>query len=83
MNKALTSDSTQRQWIDLGIHTEACMTLPETCSAAGGAISLWVKVAECKDSAGFISSKSTQAKTGLYGHSVEVAKGLDVFFNRS
>ena len=32
----------RNQWVDLGIHTEACMTRPETCGAAGGAISMWV-----------------------------------------
>ena len=34
-------------WIDLGIHIEACMTDPETCGEAGGAISLWLRVIDC------------------------------------
>ena len=33
-------DRTRRQWVDLGIHTEACMTDPRTCGAAGGAVSV-------------------------------------------
>ena len=41
VNSALALDHTQRQWVDLGIHTEACMTRPDTCGSAGGAISLW------------------------------------------
>ena len=44
MNSALTLDRTKSQWVDLGIHTEACMTRPETCGAAGGSISVWVNV---------------------------------------
>ena len=44
MNLAWTFNGTKKQWVDLGTHTEACMTPPETCGAAGGAISLWVNV---------------------------------------
>ena len=44
VNNALTLDQTRKQWVDLGIHTEACMTRPETCGAEGGAISVWVNV---------------------------------------
>ena len=33
-----------RQWVDLGIRTEACVTRPDTCGAAGGAISKWLRV---------------------------------------
>ena len=47
VNKALNLDKTKSQWIDLGIHSEACMTRPETCGAAGGAISLWVNLFDC------------------------------------
>ena len=43
VNAALNLDHTNRQWVDLGIHTDICLTQPETCCAAGGAISLWVK----------------------------------------
>ena len=49
-------DQTRSQWVDLGIHTEACMTRPETCGAAGGAISLWVNVIECPGNCGIVSS---------------------------
>ena len=47
MNNAWTLDRSKNQWVDLGIHTEACMTQPETCGAAGGAISIWVNVIQC------------------------------------
>ena len=47
VNAALSLNHTRSQWVDLGIHTEACMTRPETCGAAGGAISVWLKVIAC------------------------------------
>ena len=37
-------DATQRQWIDLGIHREACLTQLETCGSKGGALSMWIKL---------------------------------------
>ena len=66
MNKALTLDKTKSQWVDLGIHTEACMTRPETCCAAGGAISVWLKVNGCPGgSEGFISSRAISGTSGF------------------
>ena len=53
---ALSLNHTKNQWIDLGIHTEVCMTRPETCGAAGGAISLWLKLFDSPSSGGIISS---------------------------
>ena len=63
---ALTVDRTTRQWVDLGIHTEACMTQPDTCGAAGGAISMWVRVTDCPGiiGRGIVSLQSDQ-KTGF------------------
>ena len=56
------------QWIDLGVHTEACMTLPETCGAAGGAISLWFRVYDCTGLCGFVSSQGDGTSgSRLYG----------------
>ena len=43
------------------------MTRPETCGAAGGAISLWVKVIDCPMTGGIISSQ-------IYGSS-----GIDIY----
>ena len=51
-------------WIDLGIHTEVCMTRPQTCDVAGGALSFWMKLIECPDKAGIISSSKFNT-TGL------------------
>ena len=59
MNCAWILDREKRQWVDLGIHTGACMTQPEICGAAGGAISVWLKVIEgAFDSGGIISSRA-------------------------
>ena len=55
VNKALTLNATKKQWIDLGINTDVCMTRPDTCGAAGGAISLWLNVNDCP-SGGIVSS---------------------------
>ena len=58
VNNALITDRSRSQWIDLGVHTEACMTCPETCGATGGAVSFWVKLVatDCNDINGIISS---------------------------
>ena len=56
VNNALIVDRTKNQWVDLGIHTEACMTRPETCGAEGGAISLWIRVIDCPNIGGLVSS---------------------------
>ena len=37
-------NAAQRQWLDLGIHTEACLTQLDTCGMKGGALSMWIKV---------------------------------------
>ena len=63
INSSVITDRTKNQWIDLGIHTEACMTRPETCGAAGGAISLWLKVINCSDD-GIITTRSDRNSTG-------------------
>ena len=47
VNCALSLNRSRSQWVDLGIHTEACMTRPQTCGAAGGAISVWINIADC------------------------------------
>ena len=39
------------------------MTRPETCGAAGGAISLWMRVIDCPSTGGIVSS-FTPKKSG-------------------
>ena len=56
VNSGLTFNSTKSQWVDLWINTDVCMTRPETCGAAGGAISLWLQLIDCTGIDGIISS---------------------------
>ena len=42
------------------------MTRPETCDAAGGAISLWMKVTDCPPYSGIVSSIQFSGTTGSH-----------------
>ena len=44
MNKAISLNQDRKQWVDLGIHPEACITIPESCGAAGGSLTFWTKI---------------------------------------
>ena len=46
VNMAVSTNASRRQWIDLDIHTEACMTRM-TRGADGGAISVWIRASNC------------------------------------
>ena len=41
---AILLNHTRKQWVDLGIHTEACITRPETCGEAGAAVAFWMRI---------------------------------------
>ena len=41
------------------------MTRPETCSAAGGAFSIWLRLTDCPHSAGIITTIDDSDKTGF------------------
>ena len=41
------------------------MTQPETCGAAGGAISMWMKVHECPNNAGIMTTRENADSTGF------------------
>ena len=56
-------DKSMNHWIDFGIHTDACMTRPDTCARAGGALSFWMKVIHCNYFGGLITSR--HASTGF------------------
>ena len=53
VKNALKLSHTKDQWVDLGIQTDACLVLPETCGPEGAAVVLWVKIHLCS---GIISS---------------------------
>ena len=77
MSFALSVDRTKKQWIDLGIHTEACMTRPETCGEAGGAISLWVNLIDCPSAVCGIVSTVTFKAAGSVIYWSSAAIGYD------
>ena len=62
VNSALTLDHTKKQYVYLGFHTEICMTRPETCGPAGGAISVWINLIE--STCGGIISSLVQGSSG-------------------
>ena len=61
------TDSSLNQWVDLGVLSEACITVPDSCGLEGAAISLWVKIHSCRDGDGILSSikYSNSRKTGF------------------
>ena len=67
INKALVTDRSLNQWVDLGVLYEACITVPDTCGPEGAAISVWVKIHVCGNSDGFLSSQKylNPLKTGF------------------
>ena len=53
-----------KHWIDLGIHTEAYITQPDTVGAAGTAMSFWMYIIQCNYwGGGLITSR--HASTGF------------------
>ena len=65
MNKAVVTDPRLYQWIDLGILSEPCITLPDTCGPEGAAVSVWVKIHSCPSGYGLMSSLRYSGKTGF------------------
>ena len=56
------------QWIDLGVHYEACIVDPPTCGDAGGAISIWLRVLSDQIDGGLlttINKNGTDTSTGI------------------
>ena len=66
MNLAWTLNGKKNQWVDLGIYTEACMTRPDTCGAAGGAITLWVNILDQGSGYNGIMSSCLSYKSGFF-----------------
>ena len=65
VNNAVGTDVTHEQWIDLGVHTEACLTRPDTSGTAGCAISMWVRVTSCTGANYIITSRSFRNSSGF------------------
>ena len=43
INSGISLNHSRNQWVDLGILNDVCMTDPETCVAAGGAVAFWTR----------------------------------------
>ena len=56
VDKAVSTDRAQSQWVDLGDLSAACITRPDTCESDGAALSVWLKLTDCQDRDGVISS---------------------------
>ena len=72
MNSAVHLNKSKRQWIDLGLHPEACLTQRYGCGVAGGAISLWLKLIEC---GGIITTRTRLGQSG----GLFLATGLNIY----
>ena len=66
-NNAISTDSTQRQWVNLGNLSIACLTIPGTCGSADGALSAWIKIG------------ATDFPTGGIISSYDFSEGFQVF----
>ena len=62
----MSTNHSLNQWLDLGIHTEACMTIPETC-CEGGAISFWINIRSCSHNFTNTGLITTQVNTNSTG----------------
>ena len=51
------------------------MTRPETCDAAGGAISLWVNIIDCPGYVGIISSYGPAVSISITGTLIQCTSG--------
>ena len=67
VNSAVSTNRDELQWINLGIQMEVCMTHPESCGAAGGAIHLWFRVNKCPLAGAIVTTVSnTSAGYHIY-----------------
>ena len=65
VHKALRLDRTKNQWVDLGVLSMACITVPDTCRPEGAAVSFWIKTIDCPGYGGLISSTAIGQKKGI------------------
>ena len=50
------TDLALQQWMDLGNLSQACITVPESCGTNGGTVAAWIRVLECEDDGGIVTS---------------------------
>ena len=58
-------DAKRKQWLDLGIQTEACLTQLDTCGSTGGALSMWIKLGSSSYT-GIITTKQNNEASGFH-----------------
>ena len=55
---AVSTDRSQNQWIDLGYHSNVCLTHRYGCGEAGGALSMWLRLIDCPARGGIITTRA-------------------------
>ena len=55
--KVVNTNKEEKQWINLGDLSEACLTDPETCNQ-GVTVAAWIKIKECTNRGGIISGNA-------------------------
>ena len=63
-NKAVKTALASSQYLELGDLSVTCITVPESCGAQGATISVWIKVMDCQDYAGIVTTFNV-AKTNF------------------
>ena len=66
LNKAVRTDLSKKQWLNMvNISALACFVIPQSCGSAGGALSVWMKIEECPDETGVVSSLISEFSEGF------------------
>ena len=57
-SSAVGTDRFHNQWIDLGYHSDVCLTHRYGCGEAGGALSMWLRLIDCPARGGIITTRA-------------------------
>ena len=63
--KGLQLDRTRQQYVDLGHLTVACIANPSSCGDNGASLTLWVKLVDCPNNGGIITSDWDPYRNGF------------------
>ena len=63
---------TRQQWVDLGVQTDACLVIPDSCGPEGAAVAFWVNIYYCSG----IMSSYTSYSTGFFIYCFDADKSL-------
>ena len=58
ISSAVHTNRSQNQWIELGYHSDVCLTHRYGCGEAGGALSMWLRLIDCPARSGIITSRA-------------------------